>query len=1223
MKSFPLAQHIIAIGASAGGMEAIHAFFDHTPLDQVSYVVIQHLSPDYQSRLAELLASHSKLTICVAENDMPVEANRVYVIPNKEYLTIRQGKLHLRDKGDQAGPHMTIDTFFVSLALDQGNKAIGVILSGTGTDGSLGVRAIHQVGGWIIAQDPATAKYSAMPANAIATGLVDAVLAPPDMPEAIQAYVNQKMANYSAGVWSPSPIDGQVSVPESEESGLVAILDFMKSELPLDFTDYKRATLFRRIRRRIAHHQLDHPASYLAFLKENPPELQALAKDFLISVTTFFRDVPAFEAIERDIIPALAGKTGDEPLKIWVAGCATGEEAYSLAMLVAEYQDKSQPNIAQREVKIFATDLDQAALGVASKGVYPAGIAKNVSPARLERFFTREGEAFKVKQNIRRMLIFARHDLVMNPPYCHIDLITCRNVLIYLNPALQKKILTMLHFGLRQGGYLLLGSGENAQQLAPQLLEIDKKWKIYQKTLPVRSVGFESFSLPATGIPLAADHSSPALGRRVATAVVNSPGRLQSEAVSEGLMDHFGQVGLCLDEQQRVLQAFGDLTPYLLPKVFNSHLSELMPESLLVAFSVAFNRAVQSNEPMAISDIRNELNPAAAIKLVVKPLMEGKNSRKLLLLLLSPDHLPAVIDPPTEPFDSDEHTRQHLAYLEEELRITRDHLQGVLEKLEANTENMQSFNEELLSANEEMQSGNEELQSVNEELQTINAEYQLKIRELTDLNDDLNNYFRSNVSGQLFVDRDLLLKKFSPAAVQHINLRESDIGRPLHHITTNIAFDSIVKDIGQVILSGETITREVKAKTGQWYEVMVMAYIRQADQQPIGAMVTFYNITDLVQARLQLEESAAQSRLVIEAMPQITCTTGPDGRVEHFNQHWYDYTGMTLEETPEWGWAPALHSQDTERVESLWKRCLDSKELFESEFRIRRQSDGAFRWHLTRAVPIRDAGGKVVKWVSTTTDVQDQRHLLEESVRARQLLSTTNTILNRSNVDLDNFVYTASHDLRAPVNSLKGLLQLLSHSLAGHRDENIGQILTMVEISVTKLLRVIGDLAEIAKVQQDVEGEEEAIPVREILNEVLTEFSEQIAESGAGVYLHIETDQLVYKRKNLRSILYNLLSNALKYRSPERVPEVQLTFGTRENHPVLVVADNGLGLTPVQIDKLFNIYQRFHTHVEGTGIGLFMIKRMVENNGGRIEVSSREGEGTAFTVFFHPSDAKP
>jgi two-component system, chemotaxis family, CheB/CheR fusion protein len=1218
MKSIPLAQHIIAIGASAGGMEAIHAFFDHTPLDQVSYVVIQHLSPDHQSRLAELLASHSKLTICVAENDMPVEANRVYVIPNKEYLTIRQGKLYLLDKGNQVGPHMTIDAFFVSLALDQGNKAIGVILSGAGTDGSMGIRAIHQVGGWVIAQDTATAKFSAMPANAIATGLVDAVLAPSAMPGAIQSYVNQKIADFSAWVLSSSSNGDRESVPESEESELIAILEFIKSQLPLDFTEYKRATLFRRIRRRMVHHQLDHPASYLAFLKEYPLELQALAKDFLISVTTFFRDAPAFEIIERDILPALAGKAGEEPLKIWVAGCATGEEAYSLAMLVAEYQDKNQSDIAQREVKIFATDLDQAALGIASRGVYPAGIAKNVLPARLERFFNREGEGFKVKQDIRSMLIFARHDLVKNPPYCHIDLITCRNVLIYLNPSLQKKILTMLHFGLRQGGYLLLGSGENAQLLAPQLQEIDKKWKIYQKTLPFRSMGFESFSLPETSIPLAAARSSSDLARGVATTVVNSPGRLQSEAVSEALMNHFGQVGLCLDEQQRVLQAFGDLTPYLLPKVFNSHLSELMPESLLVAFSVAFNRAVQSNEAVAISGIRNELNPAAAIKLLVKPLVAGKNGQKLLLLLLSPDHLSAVIDPPAEPFDSGEHARQHLAYLEEELRITRDHLQGALEKLDANTENMQSFNEELLSANEEMQSGNEELQSVNEELQTINAEYQMKIRELTDLNDDLNNYFRSNVSGQLFVDRDLLLKKFSPAAVQHINLRESDIGRPLHHITTNIAFDSIVKDIGQVILSGETITREVKAKTGQWYEVMVMAYIRQADQQPIGAMVTFYDITALVQARLQLEESAAQSRMVLEAMPQITCTTGPDGRVVHFNQHWFEYTGLAPEESPEWGWAPALHPLDAERVASHWKSCLASQELFEDEFRIRRQSDGAFRWHLTRGVPIRDIGGRVVKWVSTTTDVQDQRHLLEEAVHARQLLSTTNTILNRSNVDLDNFVYTASHDLRAPVNSLKGLLELLSYSLAGNRDENISQIMTLVDISVTKLLRVISDLTEIAKVQQDVEGEEESIPVREMLNEVLAEFSEQIADSGARIQLRVETDHLVYKRKNLRSILYNLLSNALKYRSPKRVPEVQLTFGTKDNNPVLVVADNGLGLTPTQVDKLFNIYQRFHIHVEGSGIGLFMIKRMVENNGGHIEVSSQEGEGTTFTVFFHP-----
>jgi two-component system CheB/CheR fusion protein len=1346
------AQYIIAIGASAGGMEAIHCFFDHTPLDQVSYVVIQHLSPDHQSRLAELLASHSKQTICLAENEMPVEANRVYVIPNKEYLTIRQGKLYLSDKRDHKGPHMTINTFFNSLASDQGTKAIGVILSGTGNDGCIGIEAIHEAGGWVIAQDPTTAKFAEMPAKAIATGLVNVVLAPQVMADAIQVYVNQKIKPVKA---LTVPAEDHPSLAEPEEGILVAILDLIKSQLPLDFSDYKRATIFRRIRRRMTHHNFGNTESYLSFLQNNPLELEALAKDFLISVTAFFRDRPAFEMLERDIIPALMDKAGNEPLKIWVAGCATGEEAYSLAILMTEYLQKSRSiggSAPAREVKIFATDLDQAALAVASKGIYASTIAQDVLPHRLERFFTREEAGYRVTHEIRKMLIFARHDLVKNPPYCNIDLISCRNLLIYLNPVLQKKIFTMLHFGLRQGGYLLLGSGENARLLAPQFLEVDKKWKIYQKSALANTVQFENFAMPETQVYL-----SPApLPAALAPGKVPSNGfpssRLLAESVSEAVMMHFGQVGLCLDETRQVIQSFGDLTPYLLPKVFNLHLPDLLPGSLLVAFSTAFNRAIESDLPVTIGGVQNDLDPDTTFQLVVKPFGKGKNGQKLLLLLLSPDHHADTADPPAERFDPGEQTRQHLIYLEGELRVTRDHLQIALDKLESNTENMQSFNEELLSANEEMQSGNEELQSVNEELQTINAEHQLKIWELTELNDDLNNYFRSNVSGQLFVDEELLLKKFSPAAVQHINLRESDIGRPLHHITTNIEFETIVKDIQVVIQSKETITREVQSTTGHWYQVMVMAYIRQAGHLPAGAMVTFYDITDLVKAREKIEQTTRRLQLITDALPVLIGYMDTDQKYRFANLAYQDWFGQQPEELLGRSIREVVGEQSYQDIKGYIERALvgerldfeitmphnrlnttrhihtsyipdnqegkivgfytmvtDVTEQVESRREVDRQWQQLHTLFMEAPVPIvimdgvslvfqlinpayqkifpgrallgkplmeaipelkntpipaileqvyrtgipyeahemplmlarrpgeplekiywnftyqarRNQQGAVNGIVIFCQDVTEQvtaRRILEESQQQTQVLSeellVTNKNLSRTNVDLDNFVYTASHDLRSPINNIKGLLGLLSHSVAGQLDANSTQILSMADNSVAKLLHVIGDLTEIAKVQQDFEGEKEEISFRNELDDVLIELAEPIEQSGALITQHIEKDTLVYARKNLRSILYNLLSNALKYRSPERVPEVQLFFGTRRGKPVLEVRDNGLGLKPEQVAKLFTIYKRFHNHVEGTGIGLFMIKRMVENSGGGIEVDSREGQGTTFTVHF-------
>ncbi len=1089
-------QHIIAIGASAGGLEAIHAFFDHTPLDKVSYVVIQHLSPDHQSRLAELLATHSKLQICLAENNMLVEPNRVYVISNQVYLTIREGRFQLTDKRDKAGPHMTIDAFFVSLALDWGEKAIGVILSGTGNDGSKGIQAIHQAGGWVIAQDPATAKFGTMPANAIDTGFADVVLAPGGMAEAIQAYVNQKingplapaMAEAIQGNGNQKITDlaapalqlmqnrREEGMDEPDESALVAILDLIKSQLPLDFSDYKRATIFRRIRRRMEHHHVSHTDTYLAFLQNNPLELESLAKDFLISVTSFFRDTAAFEIIERDIVPAVVGKAGGDTVKIWVAGCATGEEAYSLAMLVQEYLDKTHQ---QREVKIFATDLDKAALAIASKGVYDSRIAQEVLPARLERFFTPEGEGFKIRYHIRKMLIFAQHDLGKNPPYCNIDLITCRNLLIYLNPVLQKKIFSMLHFGLRQGGYLFLGSSENAQWLAPPFREISKKWKIYQKTEKSLPIQFDNFYLPETE-----ERRMP--GQYPIPSVAKSPVAFPlishlSELLIETLVSHYGQVGVCLDENRRVVQAFGDLTPYLLPKVFNLNLLELLPEALSVAVGTACNRALESNEPVSISGIRNELEQTGAVHLLVKPFVAARTGQKLLLVLLSPDTLPTINGQESEPFDQNQHTREYIIHLEKEVQGSKDSLQVVTEKLEANNENMQSFNEELLSANEEMQSGNEELQSVNEELQTINTEYQLKIKELTELNDDLNNYFRSNVSGQLFVDKSLLLKKFSPAAVQHINLRETDIGRPLHHITTNIQFETIVKDIQEVIASGGTITKEVEDTTGKWYQVMAMPYIRQADKQPDGAMVTFYDITELK--------------------------------------------------------------------------------------------------------------------------------------RVQQELKTSNDSLLRINGDLDNFVYTASHDLVGPLSNVEGLLQVLQRKLVS-TDTEVLKIYGMLHSSLAKFKALIKDLAALGKVESNMQIKTEIIDLDELLQDIRLSNLYQIEATQTTIKTDLQEKQLFFSKKNLRSILYNLISNSIKYKSAERDPEIMLSTEAVPGFLVLTVRDNGMGMSADKLPTIFTLYKRLSQEVEGQGIGLYLVKKIIDATGGKVEVESEVGKGTTFKLFF-------
>ncbi|HUZ59324.1 MAG TPA: chemotaxis protein CheB [Hanamia sp.] len=675
-------QYIIAIGASAGGLEEINSFFDHTPCDGVSYIIVQHLSSDFKSRMAELLARHSKLVIMEAKDAMTVKANQVYLIPNDKFMTIRGGKLYLSEKEKMHGPNLTINRFFNSLAADSGRKAIGVILSGLGSDGTEGIKSIKNAGGMVIARNPETTEFNSMPSNAIATGLVDFVLEPALMPDIIENYVKHS---------------GNIFIGDrNEEKNIKSIIELIKEQLTLDFSDYKPTTILRRIKRRATDNNFVLLENYYDFLKETPGELEALAKDFLISVTSFFRDKEAFDFIEKKVLPGmLENLAPGEELKMWVAGCATGEEAYSLAILIKEQlTGKLKDTVA----KIFATDIDTVALIHARNGIFKTDISKHISAERLEKFFTKENKNYKVNAEIRSMVIFAQHDLVKNPPYCNMHFISCRNLLIYMMPALQKRIFLMLLFGLKKNGYLFLGASENPMPIIQNLEIVNKKWKIYKNLETKRAISLDTFSLPQM-----IDVSEKRPFDKPKKSLQKTKDSL-AEAVNLNLIEELNSLAICIDENNHAIKAYGDTTKYLLQKNFNLNLTELLPDNVALAFNAMRVEALKLNKKATVRGIKIKRGQEViTINLSVSPLNIKDVEQELLMVSFTEDKEVTTEQKDTVVFDKKVFLDKYTLDIQNEVMELKAKLHSTYEQLDRSNDNMQSFNEELLSANEEMQ----------------------------------------------------------------------------------------------------------------------------------------------------------------------------------------------------------------------------------------------------------------------------------------------------------------------------------------------------------------------------------------------------------------------------------------------------------------------------------------------------------------------------------------
>lgn len=838
-------QHYVAIGASAGGLEALNVMFDNVPNDHASYIILQHLSPDYKSIMKELLERHTTLQIRIAKNDMPIDMNCIYIMPHDQNLIVQEGKFKLLER--TKAPNLSIDIFMASLAEEKGNEAIAVILSGAGLDGTKGVEAIKKAGGMVIVQDPVTAKFDGMPKSAIASGFVDVVLAPELIPEEINNYIKDpSLVNfYTEGI------------NENDEATLKNILQIIRKKTARDFSSYKRPTIVRRLKRRMLHHNIKDLAVYQDFLLRNPEEIEILGREFLISVTKFFRDPEAYNEIKEKVIPEIFNKRPtSEPVKVWVIGCCTGEEAYSIAILIREHLDKINK---EYDVKIFASDIDKESLEIAGKGIYSNHILNDVPKNYIEKYFTRTGDKYKVIPQLRKMIIFAQHDIISDPPFGKIDLLCCRNLLIYMNTILQQKLLSTFHSALNLGGFMFLGPSESKGDLKNVLADVSAKWKIYKNVESLRSIWYTPHELPLRGpIPLPVKETRSLIKNNLA------------ELFAETILEEHGSAGVYIDENYEILKALGDFKRYLhLPeKMSNFNLLKMVPDELSIALGTGIQKTLKSNTKLTIRGVKvRDHKTIRTIDVFIKPFLSAeKINQKLILVLFDEAETQKISAKNQETFNKEIYFNERLTDLEQELKLTKDNLQAAIEELETSNEELQSANEELLSANEELQSTNEELQSLNEELFTVNGEHSRKINELIDLNDDMDNYFRATDISQIFVDRDLIIRKFTPASKKQINLIDSDIGRSIGHISNNIIDDSLIEDLKLVIKDSVYVEKNVETKNHKWYQMKILPYLRQ-DKIIDGAILTFADITnDLMKAEAETREKLKQQKDILNAV---------------------------------------------------------------------------------------------------------------------------------------------------------------------------------------------------------------------------------------------------------------------------------------------------------------------------------------------------------------------
>lgn len=1210
---------VVGLGASAGGMAALELFLDHMPFDTgMAFVVVLHLAPHYKSSADAILQRHTRMPVLQVQGRMPVQANHVYIIPPSQDLRMNDGHLELQVPTRTRGPHVAIDLFFRTLAQVHAMRAVGIVLSGTGADGAEGLKRIKERGGLTLVQAPQDAEFADMPSAAIATGAADFVLPVADMPQRLaQLWGNARR------IWLPTladtgdPVARPPSADDAQraEQSLQDVMALLRMRTGHDFRHYKRATVLRRIERRLQVCGVPDLNAYFVYLRTHQEETAALLQDMLISVTNFFRDREAFEALEREVLPALfKNRAPGEPVRAWVAGCATGEEAYSLSMLLQEaLYAPGNAALGALPVQVFATDIDERALAVARAGLYAASIATDVAPTRLAQHFTREEGGYRVSKAVREPVLFAAHNMLRDPPFSRLDLICCRNLLIYVGREAQTSILEMFRFALRPGGYLFLGTSESPDAAGSLFTLVDKKHRLYQ----ANPQGHATRHLPL----LAASSTERALGAVLPGPTPRGPGRvgvadlhmraLALQAPPSLLADHKLNILHLSEGAGRYLQqGSGPLSAELLPSIH---------PALRIELRTALFQLAQTGQPAHTRSVRFDHAASTCLTCMHVSRVPAQPPAEPMVLVTFED---AAVPEDSAAVDHDNLDRQLITQLESEVRQLKDHLRNTVEhadisteELKASNEELQAINEELRSATEELETSKEELQSMNEELVTVNYELKCRVEETSKSNDDLQNFLASTDIATLFIDEAMRIKRFTPQVALLFNTIASDIERPLLDITHRLQYGEMGTDIATVLRELHTIERPVKSHEGRHYLARLRPY-RTNDNKIAGAVLAFVDVTELRQAQQRVRASEERLRLAaLTTRDYIIVTLDEGGLITSWNEGARRVFGYQDEEVC------GRHI----RLIFTPEDCASS--VPEDEMRSARDTGRAEdeRWHLRKdgsvfycsgvMTVLHDSG--VSGFVKIARDMTGSKAQETEREALLERERLANSEARAANALKDQFLAVVSHELKHPLNLIQVSAELLARlpelqgvAMAQRASDNIRS-------AVRSQAQLIDDLLDLSRVRTGkLQLQLEAVGVEAV--EAIVEIAGTDARRK-GVALHwvcaTPRLQLWCDRVRVEQIVWNLLNNAIRFTPAGG--RVTVALSQEGAWAQLRVTDTGIGIASEYLEQVFGLFAQGAPPARqgGLGIGLALVKELSLAQDGRVSVASDGlGRGATFTV---------